>query len=174
MVPAFHLARDFRLIVWILTALAASVATGSLVGVLVSSKLRTYQLVVWSFLGAAVTWLFTAFVSGAAVQFLLEALLMNQYWLFGILVGLLTLGGSYILVRLGGIYRAMRWSVLGALAAWSVGTIGTAVAYQHLTQTLAMLPENFWGSLMFSMAISTILGACIGGMIFRHRQLWRT
>jgi hypothetical protein len=173
MVPVFNLARDFRLVVWVVTALTASVTTGSLVGVLVSSRLRTYQLVVWIFLGAAVTWLCTAFVSGAAVQFLLEALLLNQYLLFGILASLLLLAVSYGLVRLGDTYRAIRWSILGALAAWAVGTIGTAIAYRHLTQTLSVLPENFWGSLMFSMAISTILGACGGGMIFRHRQLWR-
>jgi hypothetical protein len=168
-----NLVRDSTLIVWILTALGASLATGSLVGVLVSANLRTYQLVVWIFLGAALTWIMTAFIGGAVNNFLLEAWLLNNYTVFGLVAGLLTLVTSFCLVRLGQNYRALRWSVTGALAAWLTGAIGATFAYDKLNNSLPSLPDSFWGSLMLSMAISTILGAAIGGMVFRHRQLWR-
>jgi hypothetical protein len=168
-----NLAKDGTLIVWILTALAASLATGCLVGILVSTAMRTYQLVVWIFLGAAITWLMAAFVSGAVNSFLLDALLGSNYLLFGIIAGLITLCTSFCLVRLGQNYRALRWSVTGALAAWLTGAIGASLAYDNLNRALLTLPDAFWGSLMLSMAISTILGAAIGGMVFRHRQLWR-
>ncbi len=168
-----NLARDFSLIAWILTALGASIATGSTVGVLASTTMRTYQLVSWILAGAAITWLMSAFVGGAVTRFLLEALLQNQYWIFGIVAGLLTLVTSFLLVRLGHTHRALRWSVLGALAAWLAGAIGGTVAYDKLSNGMPSLPSGFWGSLMFSMCITTVLGAFLGGMIFRHRQLWR-
>jgi hypothetical protein len=168
-----NLAKDATLIVWILTAFAASLATGCLVGILVSTAMRTYQLVVWIFLGAAITWLMTAFVSGAVNGFLVDALLGSNYLIFGIVAGLVTLCTSFCLVRLGQNYRALRWSVTGALAAWLTGSIGASLAYDKLNSSLPSLPDTFWGSLMLSMAFSTILGAAIGGMVFRHRQLWR-
>jgi hypothetical protein len=168
-----NLAHDFSLIVWLITALGASLATGSVVGVLASTTMRTYQLVVWIFSGAAVIWLISAFIGGAVIRFLLEALLSDQYVIFGLLSGLLTIVTSFVLVRLGQVHRALRWSVLGALAAWLTGAIGGAIAYDQLTNSLPSLPDGFWGSLMLSMFVSTILGSFLGGMIFRHRQAWR-
>lgn len=170
---SFDLARDFSLFVWLLTALAASVATGSMVGIIVSTPLRTYQLVVWVFLGASLTWFCMAFVGGAVSRFLLESFLLSQYLLFGLLAGLLTLASSYILVRLQQAHRALRWSLLGALSAWLTVAVGSAIAYDKLTTALSDLPPMFWGSLMLSMSFSTVLGAFLGGMIFRHRQAWR-
>jgi hypothetical protein len=172
-----EIARDFGLFVWMIAALCASLATGSMVGVIVSTPLKTYHLAMWIFLGAAFTWITSSFVGGAVAQFLLGALLMNQYFLFGLLTALLSIFASYLLVRLDQNHRALRWSILGALSAWCVGTIGTAIAYnrfmEHAAATTAALPTNFWACIMFSMAITTILGACIGGMVFRHRQIWR-
>jgi hypothetical protein len=168
-----NLARDFSLIVWIITALGASVATGSTVGVLASTRMRTYQLVSWILTGAVITWLMSAFIGGAVARFLLEALLQHQYWIFGMVAGVLTLLTSFCLVRLGQTHRALRWSVLGALAAWFTGAIGGIMAYDKLNQAMPSLPNGFWGSLMLSMFITTILGAFLGGMIFRHRQIWR-
>jgi hypothetical protein len=115
----------------------------------------------------------TAFVSGAVNGFLVDALVGNNYLIFGIVAGLVTLCTSFCLVRLGQNYRALRWSVTGALAAWLTGAIGASLAYDKLNSSLPSLPEAFWGSLMLSMAFSTILGAAIGGMVFRHRQIWR-
>jgi hypothetical protein len=170
-----EIARDFGLFVWMIAALCASLATGSMVGVIVSTSLRTYHLAMWIFLGAALTWVMSSFVGGAVAQFLLGALLMNQYLLFGLLTALLSIFASYLLVRLDQAHRALRWSILGALSAWFVGTIGTSIAYNRFISAAETtpLPTNFWACIMFSMAITTILGACVGGMVFRHRQIWR-
>ncbi|MBE9028966.1 hypothetical protein IQ266_04210 [filamentous cyanobacterium LEGE 11480] len=168
-----NLGRDFSLIVWIITALGSSVATGTVVGILASTPMQTYRLMVWIFLGSAMTWLLSAFVGGAVIRFVLETLLAQEYWQFGLLVGLLLVFSGFMLGRLGRNHRAMRWSLAGALAAWLTGAIGSIIAYDQLGSSSTGLPAGFWGSLMLSMVISTILGAFGGGMIFRHRQMWR-
>jgi hypothetical protein len=175
--------QDLGLFVWIITALCASITTGSIVGVLLSAPSKTYKLASSVFVGGAVTWVMTSFLGGAVTRFMLEALMMSQFLLFGLLAGLVSIVLSVALVRLDQLHRAIRWSVLGALSAWLAVAIGSAAAYQHLNTNLvnagmasaqAVLPSGFWPCIMFSMAISTILGACVGGMLFRHRQLWRS
>jgi hypothetical protein len=171
--------RDLGLFTWIMAGLCASLATGSIVGVITSAPLRTYKMAMWSFLSAGITWLVTALVGGAAVRFLLEALLMHQFLLFSLLAGLFSIGLSALLMRLERSNRALRWSLLGSLAAWLAVSTGSVVAYQNFNQAIAdvstdPLPDGFWSCVMVSMAISTVLGACIGGMIFRQRSLWRS
>jgi hypothetical protein len=174
---SLEIGRDLGLFVWIVTALCASITTGSIVGVIVSTPMRTYQLAAWVFLGGAITWLMTSFLGGAVMRFLLDALIMQRFLLFGLMAGLLSIGLSYVLVRLEQANRALRWSLLGAMSAWLAVAIGTATAYQHLMASVKMvesaMPANFWPCIMFSTAICTVLGACVGGMLFRHRQLWR-
>ncbi len=174
---SLEIARDLGLFVWIIAALCASLATGSIVGVIISAPLRTHQLAMWIFLGAGITWITSSFVGGAMARFLLQTLMMSQYWMFGLFAGLLSIVSSFLLVRLDQNHRALRWSILGAVSAWLVSAIGTLVAYNRFMivpeLTESGLPSGFWACIMFSMAICTILGACIGGMIFRHRQIWR-
>lgn len=175
---SLEIARDLGLFIWMIAALCASLATGSIVGILISIPLPTYKLAMWLFLGAGITWVASSLLGGAVARFLLEALLMNQFLIFGLLAGLLSIFSSFLLVRLDQNHRALRWSILGAVSAWLVGAIGTTIAYNRFLivpeMTDSGLPNGFWACIMFSMAICTILGACIGGMVFRHRQLWRS
>jgi hypothetical protein len=174
---SLEIGRDLGLFIWIIAALGASLATGSIVGVIISTPLRTHQLAMWLFLGAGVTWVASTLVGGAVARFLLEALLMSQYLIFGLFAGLLSIFSSFLLVRLDQNHRALRWSILGALSAWLVSAIGTMIAYNRFMVVPEMtdsgLPNGFWACIIFSMAICTILGSLLGGMIFRHRQIWR-
>jgi hypothetical protein len=175
----FDVGRDLGLFTWIVAGLCASLATGSIVGVITSAPLRTYKMAMWSFLGAGMTWAITSLLCGLVVQFLLGVLMMNNFGLFGLLAGLFSIALSAMLMRLERSNRSLRWAVLGSLSAWLAVSIGSVVAYQNFTGPVAeaagnSLPEGFWACIVASMALSTVLGACIGGMIFRQRSLWRS
>jgi hypothetical protein len=175
---SLQIIRDFGLLIWMSTGLFASLATGSIVGVIISTPLRTYQIMMSMFFGGAITWIASSFVSSAMARLLLEVLIRNQFLLFGILATVGTIGSLFVLTRLHQNHRGLRWAMLGSLSAWLTVAIGTVTAYGHFLQVPAgmadeFLPRGFWPCIMFSMAISTILGACLGGMVFRQRQIWR-
>jgi hypothetical protein len=174
----FDVGRDLGLFTWIVAGLCASLATGSIVGVITSAPLRTYKMAMWSFFGAGMTWAVTSLVCVFVVQFLLGMLIMHQFWLFGLSAGLFSIVLSALLMRLERSNRSLRWAVLGSLGAWLAVSIGSVIAYQNFTgvaETVGdALPNGFWPCIIVSMAFSTVLGACIGGMIFRQRSLWRS
>jgi hypothetical protein len=67
------------LFTWIIVGLCASLSTGSIVGVVISSPLRTYQQMATAFIAATLTWALTSLVGGPIVSFLLAILILNQF-----------------------------------------------------------------------------------------------
>jgi hypothetical protein len=161
---------------WIIVGLCASLSTGSIVGVVISSPLRTYQQMATAFIAAAITWALTSIVGGPIVNFLLTILILNQFLIFGVLVGLLAILFGCAIARLDHTHRATRWSLLGALTAWFTVSVGSAAAYNRLISTTLSdqaLPASFWPCIICSMAMCTVVGAVAGGMVFRQTRAWR-
>jgi uncharacterized membrane protein len=166
------------LFTWIIVGLCASLSTGSIVGVVISSPLRTYQQMATAFVAAALTWALTSLVGGPIVSFLLAILILNQFVIFGLLVGLLAVLFGCAIARLDHTHRATRWSLMGSLAAWFTVSVGSATAYNRLVDTAlsdqaGALPANFWACIICSMFMCTVGGAVAGGMVFRQTRAWR-
>ncbi|OUC14497.1 MAG: hypothetical protein B0A82_11640 [Alkalinema sp. CACIAM 70d] len=158
----------------------ASLVTGLVVGLLVSQPLRTYQLMLVTFLGALSTWLTTALFTGWLLFFALEWVIaqilpLSVVLILGLLATFISIGGRSPRRQI-----AQQWSMLGSFSAWLLVAIASLLAYHHFKTSWqpsdreSVLPTGFWACISYSMALSSIFGACSGGLVFHQTRHLRS
>lgn len=174
------LAVHIELWMMLVMGLLASLMTGVVVGFAVSQPLRTYQLMLVTFLSALTAWLSTALLTGGLMVVGLEWLTFQIMPLSGLAVGGLLGSMTYIWIRSQRRRSAHRWAIVGSLAAWLFVAIASGLAYHHFKTIGApgdrdsVLPTGFWSCISYSMALSSIFGACSGGLIFHQTRHLRS
>jgi hypothetical protein len=148
----------------------ASLATGFIVGNLLARPLPTYQLMVQSFFGSLLTWLITALLTGSLVSLWLNTEASIATPIAACCLGLIV-GTILWLCRRR---PERRWAVISALVPWGIVSIGSAIAYFYFQaqpdRGSEKIPALFWSCIFYSMALSTIFGACLGGLIFHQTR----
>ncbi|MEB3295353.1 MAG: hypothetical protein VKJ24_19540 [Synechococcales bacterium] len=158
----------------IVIGLVASLSTGLMVGTILARPLPTYHLMVQSFIGSLLTWLITALLTAGLVKLWLDAE-----------AGIATPIAIACLVSMVGILLwqcrrlpERRWGVISALIPWLIVSSGSAIAYFHFQNQSASgsekIPALFWSCIFYSMALSTLFGACLGGLIFHQTRHLRS
>lgn len=158
----------------------AAMTTGFTVAYTFTRKLPTYQLMLASFVVAAITWGITSLLMGsflAGFFYVLLDWIGNPIAIFalGCLTGILFAIVGTLLIQLRD--RGVRlWAVLGAGIPWGVISLLSSGAYFWFMNTDTwdrQLPEFFFSIIYFAMAIGIILGSCVGSTIYHQTRHWR-